>query len=143
MFILDTNVVSETMRDSPNLGVVEWLNTQKASELFLTAVTKAEILAGIAILPMGERQRRLTVAANRAFKGIFAERILSFDNAAASVYASIFASRRASGRPISPSDCQIAAIALSQRASIVTRDTRGFEGCGLEIVNPWFIESEP
>lgn len=143
MLILDTNVVSESMRVTPNPGVIEWLDTQASEQLFVTAITEAEIRRGIAILPIGSRKHNLSAAAERTFRVLFSERILPFDSDAASAYATIASNRRAAGRPISQSDCQIAAIAHSNGASIVTRDRRGFEGCGLEIVNPWLVQSEP
>ena len=139
MFVLDTNVVSEFMRDSPNPEVLAWLDAQFTGTLFVTAITEAEIRTGIAILPSGERQRGLDAAAERAFSVLFSERVLSFDSDAARAYAVIASSRRAAGHPIGQADCQIAAIARSQGASVVTRDVEDFEGCGIEIVDPWTI----
>ncbi len=137
MFVLDTNVVSELMKGHPNPEVLAWLDNQLTDTLFLTAVTEAEIGTGIAILPEGERQRGLLAAAERTFGVFFAKRILPFDSEAAQAYAAIAARRRAAGRPISQADCQIAAIARSRGAAVATRDTNGFEGCGLDVVNPW------
>ena len=135
MFVLHTNVVSELMKGHPNPEA--WLDNQLTDTLFLTAVTEAEIGTGIAILPEGERQRGLLAAAERTFGVFFAKRILPFDSEAAQAYAVIAARRRAAGRPISQADCQIAAIARSRGAAVATRDTNGFEGCGLDVVNPW------
>lgn len=143
MLILDTNVVSESMRATPHFRVLEWLNAQISEELFLTAITEVEIRRGIAILPIGKRRNSLSAAAEQTFGVLFSERVLPFDSDAALAYATISSNRRAAGRPISQSDCQIAAIARLNRASIVTRDSRGFEGCDLEIVNPWLVQSEP
>jgi len=137
MFILDTNVVSELMRPRPNPKVLAWLDSRLTADLFVTSVTEAEVRAGIAILPKGERQDGLAAAAERLFGVFFAERILAFDSDAAQAYAVLAAERRAAGRPISQADCQIAAIARSGGASIVTRDVDGFEGCGLEVIDPW------
>ena len=91
MIVLDTNVVSELMRATPEPEVLAWLDDQPTSTLFVTTITEAEILTGIAILPDGRRRRGLTGAAERAFGVFFAERILSFDSAAAHAYASIAA----------------------------------------------------
>ncbi len=137
MIILDTNVVSELMRERPGSGVRSWLTAQPASILFTTAITEAEILSGIAILPDGERRRGLAAAAQRAFGVLFGERVLSFDSKAAQAYAVIAAARRAAGHPISHADCQIAAIARSTGASVATRDADGFQGCGVDVINPW------
>ncbi len=140
MFVLDTNVVSELMREAPAPRVRAWLDAQLTSDLFITAITEAEIRTGIALLPDGERQRGLNAAAERAFGVLFAERILPFDSDAAQAYAVIAVARRAAGHPISQADCQIAAIARSRGAPVVTRDVDGFQGSGVEVVNPWGME---
>ena len=137
MIILDTNVVSEVMRDSPQEQVVQWLNNQIAGNLFITSITEAEIRTGIELLPDGRRRRNLAAAAERAFSLMFPERILSFDSNSARIYARIFATRRTVGRPISQADCQIAAIVRSYGAQIATRNTNDFLDCGIEIINPW------
>ena len=88
---------------------------------------------------MAERRREALAetAAERAFGVLFAGRILPFDSAAAQAYAVIAAARRAAGHPINHADCQIAAIARSAGASVATRDSDGFQGCGIDVVNPW------
>ena len=137
MYVLDTNVVSELMREQPQAEVLVWMDRQLTDNLYVTAVTEAEIRTGIAILPDGERRRGLTAAAERAFGVLFVERILPFDSDAAQVYAVVAATRRTAGHPISQADCQIAAIARSLGASVATRDVSGFEGCGIDAINPW------
>ena len=137
MVILDTNVVSEFMRPRPEPVVVTWLDARRVNELFVTAVTEAEIRTGIAFLPEGRRRRDLTEAADRAFGRLFEDRVLSFDREAARAYADIAAERRKAGRPISQADCQIAAIARSMGAPVATRNVRDFRGTGVFVVDPW------
>ncbi len=137
MLVLDTNVVSELMRERPNPDVLRWVDNQLTDNLFVTSVTEAEIRTGIAILPEGERQRGLAASAERLFSVLFSERILPFDSDAARAYAMLAADRRVAGRPISQSDCQIAAIARCRGASVATRDVDDFEGSGIEVINPW------
>ncbi|MDE0481255.1 MAG: type II toxin-antitoxin system VapC family toxin [Candidatus Poribacteria bacterium] len=137
MIVLDTNVVSELMRDSPQQTVLAWFGAQPASSLFVTTVTEAEILTGIALLPYGRRRHGLSEAAGRVFATLFAERILVFDSDAANIYAEIYAQRQTIGRPISQSDCQIAAIARSREAAIATRNVTDFEDVEVELINPW------
>ena len=137
MIVLDTNVISELMRDSPHPEVLAWIDDQLTSAMFVTAITEAEIRTGIALLPAGKRRRGLTAAAERTFGALFSERVLAFDSEAARAYADIASGRRVAGRPISQADCQIAAIAKSQRASVATRDVHDFEGCGVDVLNPW------
>lgn len=135
--VLDTNVVFELMRPSPEPAVVAWLNARPTRDLFVTAVTEAEVRTGIAYLPAGRRRRQLIHAADRAFEELFADRVLPFERKAARAYAGIAAERRKAGRPISQADCQIAAIALSLGASVATRNTRDFDGTGIAVVDPW------
>ena len=137
MIVLDTNVVSELMRNRPQLEVLAWLDRQLVSALFITAITEAELRYGVAILPSGHRRERLAAEIETTLREDFAGRILSFDSAAARAYAVIAAARRAVGRPISQADCQIAAIARSRGVSVATRDVADFAGCGIKVVNPW------
>ena len=137
MVILDTNVVSEFMRGHPEPAVVAWLNARPPHDLFVTAVTEAEVRTGIAFLPAGRRRRHLVRAANRAFNELFEDRVLPFEREAARAYASIAAERRKAGRPISQIDCQIAAIARSLGAAVATRNTRDFDETGIPVLDPW------
>jgi predicted nucleic acid-binding protein len=137
MFVLDTNVLSAVMRPELETEITAWVGRQDEELLFTTAISQAEISAGLAILPEGRRRRDLEALAAAIFADEFDGRILSFDMNAAAAYADIFASRRRDGRPTPPMDLMIAAIARSQGASVVTRDTGGFEGCGLAVINPW------
>lgn len=137
MILLDTNVVSELMRPNPNPNVLVWVADQPASDLYLSAVSEAELRYGVEILPAGARRSRLFQVMEDILHEDFAGRILPFDSAAAKAYAVIAATRLASGRPISEADCQIAAIARQWGAAVATRDVAGFEGCGVGVINPW------
>ena len=125
------------MKARPDPQVLTWIDSQLTASLFVTTITEAEVRTGIAFLPEGRRQRGLSAAADRAFDVLFADRILSFDSAAARSYAVIASGRRSAGHPISQADCQIAAIALSVGASVATRDAGGFQGCGIDVISPW------
>lgn len=137
MIILDTNVLSELMRPSPAEKVVRWVNAQAAATLYITAIAQAEIFHGILQLPSGRRRNVLAEAAESMFEVEFGSRILPFDTAAARLYGEIASERQRAGRPISQFDAQIAAIARASRASLATRNVTDFEGCGLNVVNPW------
>ena len=138
MIVLDTPIVSELMRDRPRADVLGWLDEQPTRALFVTAVTEAEVLTGIAILPEGRRKRILADAAARAFGGLLSGRVLPFDSAAAQTYSVIAAARpRRWARPISQSDGQIAAIARSRNMAIATRNVRDFEDMGIDLIDPW------
>ena len=88
-------------------------------------------------MPLGQRQKELVAKAQTMFDRFFAGRILPFDSFGAVEYATIWALRRVAGRPISEFDCQIAAVGRAKLASVATRNVRDFEGCGVEILNPW------
>ena len=137
MVVLDTNVVSELMRDDPHADVLLWLDDRATRELFVTAITEAEIRTGIAFLPEGRRRRGIAEAADRAFGGLFAGRVLPFDSPAARAYAEIAAARRVAGRPVSQADGQIAAIARSRGMAVATRNIGDFDDIGIEIIDPW------
>ena len=137
IIVLDTNVVSELMRDNPDQAVVDWFDAQHTNSLSITTITQAEILTGIELLPDGRRKNNLFELANYFFTSIFIGRVLVYDSIAASVYAEIFAQRQVIGRPIGQFDCQIAAIARSHEAAVATRNVTDFEGVGVELINPW------
>ena len=136
MTILDTNVISEMMRPVPGPSVLRWFANLAIDDARLTAVTLAEILLGIELLPTGKRRDVLRAGAERTF-AVFAGRVLAFDEKAAPAFSLISCTRRKQGRPISQFDAQIAAIARAHNATLATRNTNDFEGCEVKLVNPW------
>lgn len=138
MIVLDTNVISEAMRPSPSAMVAAWMARENADSLFTTAVTEAEILLGVAILPNGRRKLDLENAAQRVM-ALFSGRILPFDSVAAQTFADIVAERRRIGRPINDFDAQIAAIARSRKAVLATRNVCDFDDAGVTVINPWSV----
>ncbi len=137
MVVIDTNVVSELMRAEPSAEVLDWMDDRQPRELYVTAVTEAEVRTGIALLPEGRRRRGLAEACERAFGSLFAGRVLPFDSDAARAYAEIAAVRRVLGRPVSFADGQIAAIARSRRMAVATRNIRDFQDMGIGVLDPW------
>ncbi|TDX26828.1 type II toxin-antitoxin system VapC family toxin [Rhodovulum visakhapatnamense] len=137
MIILDTNVISELLRPAPEPKVEHWLSAQDGLNVYLTSISEAELRYGLAIMENGKRRAALIDAVDRILREDLAGRILPFDSDAAQSYATIAASRRAAGRPIAQADCQIASIAHSRGASVATRNTPDFEGCEIDLINPW------
>jgi len=136
--VLDTNVVSELMRPSPTPAVVEWLDRQPADEVWLTAMTAAELLAGVAQLPDGARKQQLATRVGALLTNVFAGRVLPFDALAAAAYAGVVSARRAAGSPVGTADAVIAATCLAAGADqFATRNTADFTGVGLELIDPW------
>lgn len=137
MIVLDTNVVSELMSPRPSKAVTRWVSRHPAAALFTTTITQAEILYGVLLLPAGRRRKTIEELAEAMFDQEFSGRVLGFDGSAARTYAEIAVIRRRSGRPISHFDAQIAAIARAASAPIATRNVADFDGCGVEVVDPW------
>lgn len=136
MIIVDTTVVSELMRPSPESVVREWVHRQNALELHTTAISLAEIRYGIERLPSGRRRDLLRTTADDVFAA-FENQILPFDAAAARQYASIVTTREDAGLPIDGFDAQIAAICSVHRATLATRNVKDFRGTGIDVTNPW------
>lgn len=135
MIILDTNVVSETMRVRPDQRVVRWLDRQRPSTLFLSAITVDEIAYGIAILPAGRKRTGLARSFDRIVDA-FVGRLLPLDSAAARAGARIRAMRRRNGLPMSLADAQLAGIAKSNGHAIATLNARDFRGVEVDVVDP-------
>jgi hypothetical protein len=136
MIVLDTNVISEAMKLEPNSAVRTWLNEQVAETLFLTSVTLAEILFGIAVLPAGRRRNALTRALDGLLE-LFGDRVLPFDTDAARHHAALALTARNAGRGFPTPDGYIAAIAASRGFIVASRDTSPYEAGGLPVVDPW------
>lgn len=137
MILLDTNILSEVIRPTPEPAVLRWLAAQPPASVFVSAITEAELRYGVAVLPDGKRRASLAAEIAGMLEVDFAGRILPFDSAAAIAYAEVTSGRRKAGRPISQADAQIAAVARSRGAKLATRNVSDFDGCGVEIINPW------
>lgn len=137
MIVLDTNVVSELMRPAPDASVLAWVAGHGIDELSTSAVTVAEISAGLASLPAGARQRDLQGRWQRLLTDGFGARILALDSEAATMYGELFARRQRAGRPAAAFDLLIAAIARTHGFGIATRNVRDFDDCDVQVVNPW------
>ena len=137
MIILDTNLLSALMRQTPEATVVEWLDHQPAESVWITSITLFEARLGLALLPKGRRRQVLEAAFNRLLEDDLENRVLDFDSAAATEAALLAASRQKSGRPVDMRDTQIAGIALARRASVATRNVRHFRDLNVPVIDPW------
>jgi len=137
LILLDTNVVSETMRPQPDARLVRWLDSQLVETLHLSAVSLAELLLGIAVLPDGRRKAGLAEALTHQTRLLFEGRILPFDAAAAASYGALVARARAAGTAVGMADAQIAAIADSRGLAVASRDTGPFVATDVPVVDPW------
>jgi predicted nucleic acid-binding protein len=137
VLILDTNVISELMRDVSNQAVTSWLDRQDRREVWTTAITIMELHHGIQSLAPGRRQLALREALDRFAAEKIADRVAAFDEAAAKVTAVIAAERRRAGRPGELRDTMIAGIALATGAALATRNTRHFDDLSVTVIDPW------
>ena len=136
MIVLDTNVVSEAMKPATDPAVRAWLDDQLAETLFLSSVTVAELLFGIAALPE-DRRRNLLTEAVEGLLAVFGDRVLPFDIGAATHYAQLAALARTKGRGFPTPDGYIAAIAVSRGFIVASRDTAPYVAAGVKVINPW------
>lgn len=137
MILLDTNVISALMQRNADPAVVAWLDAQPPESIWTTSVTVFEIRFGLEILASGRKRRLLEEAFSGMLEEDFEGRVVPFDEAAAQFAGRIAAERRRAGRGIEIRDVQIAGIAAARKATIATRNTRHFEGLGLDLIDPW------
>ncbi|MCE2724771.1 MAG: type II toxin-antitoxin system VapC family toxin [bacterium] len=138
MILLDTNVLSEVTRTKPAPQVLAWINDLRATTVYVSSVTEAELLLGVALLPAGKRRNTLAAQVGTLLTTFFPQRCLPFDSRAAAHYTQIVSHRQRIGRPISTEDAQIAAITISRGYQLATRNISDFANIeALSIVNPW------
>ncbi len=138
MIVLDTNVVSEAMKPEPHPAVRAWLNDQSAETLYLSSVTLAELLFGVAALPAGKRKDMLAQTLD-GLMGLFRDRVLPFDTDAARRYAELAVTAKNGGRGFPIPDGYIAAIAASRGFIVASRDTAPYEAASVAVINPWKV----
>lgn len=137
LLVLDTNVISELMKPEAHPAVLAWFLQHTQDEFATTAICQAEVLGGLAALPDGKRKRSMLAAAQAIWEIDLEQRVFAFDSPCAEAFADILRRRRKAARPIQFVDAAIAAICTVHKAAIVTRDTAGFEACGIKVINPW------
>ena len=137
MILLDTNVVSEPLRRAPAPRVIEWIDAQPLETLFLSAITVAELRAGVALLPSGKRRASLHESLEKRVLPLFAGRVLPFDLACTQAFADLMAKARTAGLAVASADGCIAAIAATHGLAVATRDTGPFKAAGVDVIDPW------
>ena len=137
MIVLDTNVLSESLRTPCDQHVARWLTLAPMERCYTTAISEAEMRLGVQRLPDGRRKQDLLNRVGLIFTTQFPGRVLPFESNTAGYFAALSAERRSRGRPVPFSDALIAAICLQHRASLATRNTRDFLDCGIELIDPW------
>jgi predicted nucleic acid-binding protein len=136
MIVLDTNVLSALMRQTPDKNVIVWLDKQPRTSIWTTAVTILEIRFGLQVMPLGKRRSLLI----REFETVLEKigyRVAPFDAAAAQQAGDLMASRQKKGRPGDLRDTMIAGIVLARHATLATRNITHFEDLSVPVINPW------
>ena len=137
MIVLDTNVLSALMRQTPDRDVVDWLDDQPRSSIWTTAITVLEIRFGLQILPAGKRRSLLMQAFATLLVEKIENRIAQFDLAAAQHAADLMAARQKRGRSVDLRDTLIAGIVIAHGAALATRNTDHFADLPVRVINPW------
>jgi predicted nucleic acid-binding protein len=139
MIILDTNVLSALMRQTPDRNVVTWLDQQPRSSIWTTSITVLEVRFGLQSMAVGKRRFALIQAFESVLETI-GQRVVAFDVSAAEQAGDLMASRHQQGRPRDLRDTMIAGIALAQHATLATRNTAHFDDTSVPLINPWLEE---
>jgi toxin FitB len=142
MILVDTNVISEPLRKTPDRAVIEWIDAQPLETLYLSAITVAELRFGVASLPTGKRRDRLHESMENRVLPLFTGRVLAFDLPASQAYAELMSRARAAGLAIGAADGYIAATAAANRMAVATRDAASFEAAGIPVIDPWRQQQE-
>ena len=137
MFLLDTNVISESVRPQPDLNVIRWLASLSPAQMFLSAIVKAELLSGVEQMPSGKRRDTLAQSLRGFFGLIVTQNCIGFGVEESEHYARIYAKRKRLGTPIDEMDALIAASSSACGLGLATRNIKHFENCGISLINPW------
>ena len=137
MIILDTNVLSALMQQQPDPKVVAWLDDQPAESIWINSITLFEARYGLALIEQGARKDFLQERFEQLLRDDLENRVALFDSNAATQSAKLAAERKVRGRPVDMRDTFIAGIAMAQRATLATRNTRHFDDLSVAVVNPW------
>lgn len=138
MFLIDTNVISELSKPMPSPAVLNWFATTPAQQIYISSVTLCEIEFGLALMPAGKRRDALLSATQELVRIDFEGRCLNLDAHCAAAYGQLAAQQQHNGRACSTEDAMIAAIALTNKLVLVTRNTKDFDGItGLRVIDPW------
>ena len=133
-YLLDTNVLSELRKRTPNTGVVEWFSQRPASTLFLSVLTLGELRKGVEGVKDATRRMALLDWLDADLPAFFTGRILSVDAPVADRWGRMLA---VVGRPVPAIDSLLAATAIHHGLSLVSRNVRDLADLGLDVINPW------
>ncbi len=141
-FLLDTNVISETIKARPEKRVIDWLEDQRPEDLFLAAQTLGELARGASKAKEKSRRERFATWIERDLAEQFEGRVLPLDGPAAVLWGRLMGDGDRAGRIPPAADAQIAAVAIHHELTLVTRNVGDFEHFDLKRFNPWPAKTE-
>ena len=141
-FLLDTNVVSETVRPRPRQRVLHWIEARNPSDLFLAAQTIGELVRGARKARDQERRERFERWIEQDLARQFDGRVLAFDGRTAAIWGRLMGDGDRAGRRPAAADAQIAAVAIQHGLVLVTRNVRDFAQFDVELLNPWNADED-
>ncbi len=130
-------MISEPLKPRPDAAVLRWLDRQSPATLYVTTISQAELLAGVAALPAGKRRTELRKVVEKGLTSLFANRILPFGERSAEAYAQVVTTANGAGNPIDFADAAIGAIAVEHNFILATRNVGDFKGTSVKLLNPW------
>lgn len=136
-FLLDTNVVSETVGPRPRQTVLDWMESRRPSDLFLAAQTIGELVRGARKVREHERRERFERWIEQDLARQFEGRVLPFDGGTAAIWGRLMGDGDRAGRRPSAADAQIASVAIQHELILVTRNVRDFVRFDVRLLNPW------
>ena len=135
-YLLDTGVISELVKPTPNRKVVDWINELPSEALFLCAITIGEVRKGLTKLPDSKKKERLTLWLNTLLIE-YNERIFFIDLMVCENWGVLQGNAEKAGTPMSTIDGLIAATAYTHNLTLATRNENDFTPCNIPIINPW------
>lgn len=135
--LLDTNVLSEVTRPAPDSRVLNWLDGLDEDRTFISVVSIAEIRRGVALMDEGRKREALAEWLAQDLPQRFAHRVLPVDEPVALAWGDLMGLAKRRGRGLSSMDGLIAATAIGHELTLATRNTKDFEGFGIELLDPW------
>ena len=135
--LLDTNVLSEVTKPAPDPRVLEWLDRLDEDRSFISVVSIAEIRRSVALMDEGRKREALAEWLAHDLPQRFEQRVLHIDEPIALAWGDLMALAKRRGRGLSTMDGSIAATATAKQVTLATRNTRDFEGFGIDLFDPW------
>lgn len=136
-YLLDTNVVSEMSKPTPDAAVMHWLAQTRIQDTAVSVITLGEVQRGMVADPSEKRRLALPAWYSRQFLALFQGQALDITAAVMSEWAQRYHLARVAGRTPSSMDSLIAATAAAHGLTVVTRNETDFTPMGVPTLNIW------